>query len=352
VIKGASQIETHKVNPNLSVERDRFGRPLIQTPDGTITPYTRSSTLGKALSDETGLTRWKQRMTAVGIAARKDLVLAVNAHRKDKNKITELVEQAMEVAESSAGATTGTALHELCDQYDQGQTPYVPAEFKPDVQAYLAATELLEVVVSECFCVCDELCVGGSPDRIYRLKAPLVAAEKELLPTGALLVGDIKTGSSLDFGHIGFSVQMAVYARSQRYDLSGGHTAEYRGRHIPVGQRSDWVPGEEVSRDWGLIVHVPSGEGRASLHPVDLKAGWELAQLAATVREWRKRRDLIRPSVELEAAEDFAALCVAAVSVEELMALYRRAVAAGAWDATLKTVFGLRKRALTEAVSA
>src|SRR5690606_8975722 len=122
------------------IARDRWGRPLIGRPDGTIGAYTRASTLGKALEDGAGLTKWLQRMAVIGVASRKDLVLAVNAHRHDKDKIAEIVEQGMQAAESSAAATTGTALHELCDQYDQGQTPYVPDEFAADVQAYLAAT--------------------------------------------------------------------------------------------------------------------------------------------------------------------------------------------------------------------
>jgi hypothetical protein len=223
----------------------------------------------------------------------------------------------------------------------------VPAEFEPDVAAYREATEQLDVVVSECFCVCDELCVGGSPDRVYRLRKPLVAGGEVLEPAGALLIGDIKTGSSLTFGHIGFSVQMAVYAHSKRYDLSEGRTVAWKGRDIPVGVRSEWVPGERVSTEWGLIVHVPSGEGRASLHPVNLAAGWELARLAVDVREWRKRKDLIGTSVEL--APDFVSACAAAKDVAELTALYQHAMVLDAWDDMLRARFTRRRRELEEA---
>lgn len=323
---------------------------MIQTPDGKITAYTRASTLGKTLADETGLTRWKQRLTAIGIAARKDLVLAVNAHRADKSKVTELVEQAMEVAESTAGATTGTALHELCDQYDRGEAPYVPAEFAPDVAAYQTATESLDVVVSECFAVCDELAVGGSPDRVYRLRCPLMAGDVELLPAGALTIGDIKCGQSLDFGHIAFSVQLAVYARSCRYDLSTGRTASYGRISVPVGERSPWVTGESVSTQWGLIVHVPSGCGRASVHPVDLTAGWELAKLAVQVREWRRRHNLIRDAVVLTAGEDFTVTCAKAESVDDLTSAYQRAVAIGAWNDVIRARFSRRRAEIEQAV--
>jgi len=333
-----------------AIARDRWGRPLIETPTGKIQAYTRASTLGKALEDGTGLTKWLQRMAVIGVASRKDLVLAANAHRDDKDKISEIVEQGMQAAESSAAATTGTALHELCDQYDHGQTPYVPDEFADDVQAYLAATESLQVVVAEEFAVCDTLSVGGTPDRVYRLSVPLTMPGGQALPAGTLVIGDIKTGKSLDFGHIGYSVQMAAYSRSRRYSLAAGRTRAYgRMGEIPVGDRTDWVDGEPVNQEWGLIVHVPSGQGRATLHPVDLFVGWELAQLSATVREWRKRKDIIgdpvRPTV------DFHARCAAASSLDELDAAYRQAVAANAWDDVLRQAFSRRKAQLLGGVA-
>jgi hypothetical protein len=51
--------------PSSDIKRDRWGRPLITPPDGgKPVPYTRVSTLAKALDDKTALMRWKQRQTA------------------------------------------------------------------------------------------------------------------------------------------------------------------------------------------------------------------------------------------------------------------------------------------------
>src|SRR4051794_37317454 len=154
-----------------TIKRDRWGRPLI-TPagGGDPKPYTRASTLGKALDDEAGLTFWKQRMTAVGIAKRRDLILAANAHGTDKKMMGEIVEQAMDAAESGAAATSGTALHQIMDDNDQGRTPYVPDEYHGDLEAYQVARRGLEVVRSETFVVDDELEVAGTYDRLYALR--------------------------------------------------------------------------------------------------------------------------------------------------------------------------------------
>ena len=51
--------------------RDGWGRPLI-VPEGggKAKPSTRVSTLSKALSDSTGLTKWKMRMVLRGASQR------------------------------------------------------------------------------------------------------------------------------------------------------------------------------------------------------------------------------------------------------------------------------------------
>src|SRR5690554_2297101 len=92
------------------VNRDRWGRPLVVPPDGgEPVPYTRATTLAGTLDDLYGLMAWKQRQTALGLADRPDLRLAVTAHRDDKRRLDAICEEAMQAAASTAAATTGTA---------------------------------------------------------------------------------------------------------------------------------------------------------------------------------------------------------------------------------------------------
>lgn len=44
---------------------------------------------------------------------------------------------------------------------------------------------------------------------------------------------------------------------------------------------------EPVNQDWGIIVHLPSGEGVCKLYWVDLNVGWKAAQLALDIRAMR-----------------------------------------------------------------
>src|SRR5690606_14781781 len=125
------------------------------------------------------------------------------------------------------------------------------------------------------------------------------------------------------------------------YDVSAGRTRRYgRMGEIPVGDRKPWVKGEKVNTEWALIIHVPSGQGVASVHPVNLTLGWELAQVSREVREYRKRKDIIAAPVVLE--EDFEATVEAAESVRELRSAHARAVRAGKWDADLRELFSAR----------
>src|SRR5215831_14489249 len=97
-----------------AIRRDRWLRPLVVPPGGgKPVPYTRCTTYVSALEDTYNLSRWQQRMVAIGLAERQDLLLAVAAHRDDKAHLNELCEKALEAAKGSAPATTGTALHKL-----------------------------------------------------------------------------------------------------------------------------------------------------------------------------------------------------------------------------------------------
>ena len=248
--------------------RDRWGRPLVVPPSGgKPVPYTRATTVAGTLDDLYGLMAWKQRQTAVGLADRPDLQLAVTAHRDDKRRLDDICEQALEAAKSSASATTGTALHTLTEYVDTGRDlPTIPPDAQADLDAYRRAMEPFEIVAIEQFCVIDDHQIGGTPDRIVRWD-------------GLNLIADLKTGQSLDYSWQKIAAQLAIYARSVGYDIDNATRFD-----LP-----------DIYPNAGLVVHVPSGSGQAQVHWIDLKRGWRAVELALEVREWRKTRDLSRP---------------------------------------------------------
>jgi hypothetical protein len=243
------------------IPRDRYQRPLV-IPRGGGKPvaFTRATTFVGCLEDTYNLAQWQQRMVAVGLAQRPDLLVAAAAHRDDKNRLNEIVDAAREAAAASAAATTGTALHSLTEQYDRGTVlpTTLPADVRADLNAYAAAMAPLEIVGIEEFVVCDEFKVGGTFDRL-------------VLVDGQDTVFDIKTGR-VDYGIGKIAMQLAMYAHSERYDPATGARTDLGARH-----------------DFGVVIHLPAGEARCELIKVDLAAGWEAVQLAAQVRAWRTR---------------------------------------------------------------
>lgn len=253
------------------LERDRWGRPIILTPDGTREPYTRPSTLARTLSDTVSLERWKCRQTAIGIATRRDLSALVATHRGDKRKLDEVVELAMEAADSGQAARLGTALHAATAAYDLGGTlDDVPAALLDDVAAYARATEHLQVVGVEQFVVCHRWKTAGTFDRVYRLE------------DGRTVVADLKTGSpdSVKYGALEWAVQICVYANSDLYDPKTGQTR-------PLDP--------DLDRMTGLVVHLPESSGECSIYEVNLKEAERAVAGALWVRQWRARKDIVRP---------------------------------------------------------
>lgn len=295
--------------PSVEIARDRFGRPMVVPPEGgKPVPYTRCTTFIDCLEDKYNLQQWEKRMVALGLAARPALVLAINAHRDDKDALNGICADAKEAAAASSAATTGTAVHALTELVDRGQPlpEGLPANILAMLQAYTKATAELKATHIEQFCVLDTLKVGGTPDRVVTYKRKRYIA-------------DLKTGS-IEFGALKIAMQLAVYSRSKTYDIATG----VRGMH-------------NAEVDKGLIIHLPVVEDPkdavCTLLWVDLLEGWNGVLLARQIRDKRKLklRDLATPfegSLEVAVPDEAPAVpslaeqVAAAASRKELEVLW------------------------------
>lgn len=292
------------------VERDSYGRYLLPHPvTGQQGSWTRATTLAKTISDTYTLSEWSQRNVLKGAALRPDLVaLAANKDiRRDKDALNKLCEQAKDAAGSKVAANLGTAVHSFTEAVDRGQPVSIPAAHADDVAAYSASLEAygLEPVPELIeFTVCltqhaepgryGVLGVAGTSDRCYRATRNLelyIDGRTVSLKAGEYVIGDVKTGHSLDYGWQEIAIQLALYA----------HGLNESGYYDRQGKR--WIrPEFAVRTDVGIIAHLPvdkeprsAGEARkapCTLYAVDLESGWKAAGLCAVVRRWRKVRNL------------------------------------------------------------
>jgi hypothetical protein len=89
-------------------------------------------------------------------------------------------------------------------------------------------------------------------------------------------------GHGLEFG-----VQFSGYAGGVLYDWE---TDERTPLESLTG-------GEPVNQDVGLLIHVPLGQARTALYPINLVRGRQAAQLAVQVREERSYKEFIGPEL-------------------------------------------------------
>jgi hypothetical protein len=345
--------------------RDQWGRPKVQFPDSNRSGgYKRASNFGAPLESDYLLIAWKLRQVLRGASRNKALQLEVTRaeHRLDdpnpevvkdaKAALNELAQKAMDIVGSSDAAAIGTALHDILEHEDLGRDPgHVPEDFLPDVAAYKIASECFRTVSSERIVVEDKFKIGGRYDRCLEVLRPLETYTGFVIEPGWVIMGDVKTSQNMDFAGCKFGEQCWAYANGTPYD--------------PITlERYGWAPAEDADdeakalwasrygiahapprTDWAVIMHVPSGQGRARLYWVDLQHYGKAVKHTSVVYDWRNKfgKRGIRP---VQSFEDYALTARYATTVDQLDAAYARAVDAEAWTPELRQIFGARKAQL------
>lgn len=239
--------------------------------------YTRTTTFIDVLEDKSNLAKWQARSTAIGLVKDDGLFAKFRAlgdpAGDDKGYADVLCKLAQQAADTDLKALQGSVVHSLTEDIDAGIDPgFIPDDYEKDIEAYKLATKDIEVVGIETFAVLDEYKVGGTFDRLVRVYGEL--AEALGVPEGTLLIADIKTGR-IDYGFGKIAMQLAGYSRMKIYDP---HTYA----RLPLEHN-----GQPVNQEVGLIIHLPVGQGRCELVPVDISKGWEGLAQAHEVRRWR-----------------------------------------------------------------
>lgn len=253
------------------------GRYVLTDPrTGEERHFTRATNFAESLEDQTGIKRWSQRMVAVGVAQRPDMIALAQAldpdNEDDKRELNKLCWNATLVARGDVRANVGTALHKLTERVDKGELALkdVPRAQRPDIDAYIALKASFGIQTRpdyvERITVLPDYEVAGTIDRIVRWH-------------NDVYIADLKTGNDIEKGIGKIALQLALYAH---------------GEGLWNATSGTWEPMPSVNGLTGMIMHVPAGEPeRASLWHVDIARGWSAVQLAAEVRDWRKAKDLV-----------------------------------------------------------
>lgn len=262
----------------------RYRRPHPIT--GEIKEFTRCSTVAAAVQSTFALDRWQRGRLIYGLVRRMDLVeLAQGYDLDDMGSFESISERAQESAGVHTGADKGSALHRFAEIIDGGrELPRVISEKnRNDLDAYREVIDRNRLIVRpdlmERVVWVGDLEVCGRLDRIYKI----ITSSGQIL----FVVGDLKTSQHdpIKFSAVSVAVQLSIYSRATFFEVGNG-TGLWEPPPVPVDQ------------DLGLVIHFPSGSGRAEVFEVDLGLGWELAGMAMRIRDLnsaRGRSRLVRP---------------------------------------------------------
>jgi hypothetical protein len=168
-------------------------------------------------------------------------------------------------------AELGEAVHAWLEAVDVGTVlpADVPDMFKPYVAAYrdalrraglIALPQYVERIVLNDR---GEETIAGTIDRIFLV-----------VTTGELIMGDVKTSKTLEYGWLTYSVQVGgVYGFATKMMAADG---------------SGWEPMPEVGQKYAIILHVPSDQPeRSAAVTIDM---WFGGETMITSLETRRRR--------------------------------------------------------------
>lgn len=303
----ASEIEAKVARP--APARGRYGwYQIVNRDTGEVMELRRATTLADKADDKRNLIDWKSRKAVEGVVRDTDLIAEIAQieidpqGRDDKDRLAELIDQAVAASGGATGSTAGTAMHSIFEADDLGLDPRPPAPYMGDVLARRATIEAAGLVTDrawiEPIVVNEELNVAGMADRF---KLDPRGAFRTAEDAGTYVVFDDKTGASLH--PLSFAAQLGIYAH---------------GSYIYDPVTFERLPLPPLDRTVGIICHTPAGTNRSTLYAVDIAAGYELLRHLVEVESsrlsWQVGYTMGAPKEVPEAvAEASAALAAAAV---------------------------------------
>lgn len=252
------------------------GAPMVII-DGKNARLSRPSGFGKILDDESALTNWRINKAIKGTAGDPAIqARAVAAKDDDREAWKNLRDASIQAGRGDEAADIGTALHAMSERWEDPDDDFTPPEpFLSSLTAYTDALDHYGLVSThfEFQCVNLDYRTAGTCDRIYRTTRPLMAPNGAIIPEGTSLIGDLKTGKSMEYSLAGYTIQMALYAQSKFYDVVA----------------DEFIETPEINQDWGILVHMPSNADTCQLLWIDLEAGNYGAWLVSELKEWRRK---------------------------------------------------------------
>lgn len=321
-------------------------RTYPQYKNGRKKGWTRVTTFNKAASDSKALNDWGKRNVLLGAARAPKIVdQAYGKTHEDAKELNRWVAELEEIAGAKNSADHGTTVHELTERWDGGELTdlsSIAPRYRETLELYQAELDRLRLrpvrgLIERTTAVLDFGGVAGTLDRVYLHE-----------PSGKYIIGDVKTGKTLEYAKHETECQLAIYANGlNRWGVFNWNTCEWEPALNPA-ILDDPV---SVSPAWGVVIHLPmQGEHAGTCRGLrmDLAAGWEHAQLCYDVRS---KRDLLGDpplwdGTELVAAQDWDLEFRSVRTSEDASRLWNEARAAGVEPLELQRLVSIAREIL------
>lgn len=281
--------------------RDHMDRYIVVDPqlgdfrrfkNGNPQGLTRATTFNKAAQNTTSLNAWGKRNVVMGASLRPDVLRRAHGlkHETDKNELDQIVRELETAAGAKISADEGTYLHEFTEKIDAGLlTPDdAPKAYRADLERYVEALahhglEPVPGLIERTTMISEFGGVVGTFDRIFFHR-----------PSGTYVVGDLKTGKTMEYALEETETQIWTYAHGVNQNgVYDWNTDTWRPVAHDAGVPNSMPPLVKVREDVGVIVHMPvQGPLRGDVYVLkaDLVAGAEHAKLCHTIRSRAKRK--------------------------------------------------------------
>lgn len=252
---------------------------------GIRSAYSRASSLAEHIENQAHIHRWEMRYLAKAMGQNEDLAALAAVERystgvsdavfgREKSQsgrnLDEIIARALDRVRIHEKADRGTAIHGATEP----GAPRGVERLRPAVEAFdeINRRECIRLIATEVFTACDPIMSAGTFDHLVQVIGHPMFAN----PWGNPLyvVADKKTGR---FSPFEWAIQISSYANGEPYNLD-------------TDERPGW-PGD-VCKDWGLVWQIDPETGETKLWIIDIAFGWEMAQIAAKVRDAHARRDI------------------------------------------------------------
>jgi hypothetical protein len=289
--------------------------------------------VAKIPQDSWALEQWHKRQVAIGMMLEPRLGERVAVDPDNRESVDAVCKEAYEAAGAHHAANRGTQRHRASELADLGGA-LLTAQQREDALAWQRTIERYGLEIDpayvEGFAIWPAHGVTGRFDRIARYQ-------------GRHIVLDLKSGQNAVKYPQGTSAQLALYARAPLISAA----AVVEGDRTTV---TEWIPPPaDLDLSTGYVVLLGDGMDVGELWDIDIEHGWEGAQYALSIVNWRKAHDygksLARPVRTQQPISTVIERIRTAVTVPELEAIWAANVTS--WTTAHTAAARERKAAIT-----